>query len=253
MNTPARLFHLAPFAAIGLCSCSIHQSTSAVRPISLVEGTRYEVRKAVSAGDTFKPHLMTSYFFVVESPHPPMLAAAAPSASPVAMVSAAAIERRPGVRTTAYTHSESDHLQYGHLTANGTFLKYGSVRSAAADWSRYPVGTRFRISGQPGVVYEVDDYGSALVGTGTIDLYKPSRSQMNEWGVRHVDIEVVRWGSWDRSLRLMQNRRGYSHVRQMYSDIQRRLSQLPSKTSTTPVTAMNEPGIVLPVGMSPST
>lgn len=38
------------------------------------------------------------------------------------------------VRTTAYTHSESDHIVYGAKSAVGTDLKYGTVRSAAADW-----------------------------------------------------------------------------------------------------------------------
>src|SRR6188768_426900 len=75
--------------------------------------------------------------------------------------------RITSVRTTAYTHSESDHIQYGARTAVGTPLKYGSVRSAAADWSVYPVGTIFQIEGSP-YIYQVDDYGSALVGTNTI-------------------------------------------------------------------------------------
>lgn len=74
------------------------------------------------------------------------------------------------VRTTAYTHTEADHIEYSNKTAIGTRLKYYSgVRSAAADWSKYPVGTRFQIVGQPGVTYEIDDYGSALVGKNTID------------------------------------------------------------------------------------
>ena len=82
-------------------------------------------------------------------------------------------QRTRVVRTTAYTHSERDHLAYGPRNAVGTALKYtSSVRSAAADWSVYPLGTTFRIKGQP-YLYVVDDYGSALVGTGTIDIYQP--------------------------------------------------------------------------------
>ena len=81
------------------------------------------------------------------------------------------------VRTTAYTHSESDHIIYGARTAVGSNLKYGNVRSAAADWSVYPVGTIFQIEGLP-YVYQVVDYGSALVGTNTIDLYKPDKASM---------------------------------------------------------------------------
>ena len=46
--------------------------------------------------------------------------------------------------------------------------------SAAADWSRFPLGTRFQIVGTQDR-YVIDDYGGALVGTNTIDLYKTSR------------------------------------------------------------------------------
>lgn len=126
------------------------------------------------------------------------------------------------VRTTAYTHSERDHLKYGRRSALGTRLRFGSVRSAAADWSRYPVGTQFRIAGQPGIVYEVDDYGGALVGTGTIDLYKPTFSAMNRWGVRHVDIEVIQWGSFARSLKVLKPRTKWSHVRRMVQSIRKK-------------------------------
>ena len=124
-------------------------------------------------------------------------------------------QRITSVRTTAYTHTESDHIQYGARTAVGTALKYGQVRSAAADWSIYPVGTVFQIQGDP-ALYIVDDYGSALVGTGTIDLYKPSRTAMNGWGVRHVNITVLRWGSFVKSLAILKPR-AYkaSHVREM--------------------------------------
>ena len=148
-------------------------------------------------------------------------------------------QRTRVVRTTAYTHSERDHLAYGPRNAVGTALKYtSSVRSAAADWSVYPLGTTFRIKGQP-YLYVVDDYGSALVGTGTIDLYKPSRGQMNAWGVRHVDIEVLEWGSFERSRSYLQGRTRYPHVRQMFFDIQRRLGGSGSSNRDLPITAMN--------------
>lgn len=121
------------------------------------------------------------------------------------------------VRTTAYTHTEADHIQYSNKTALGTRLKYYSgVRSAAADWSKFPVGTRFQIVGVPGVIYEIDDYGSALVGKETIDLYKPSRAKMNEWGARDVKIQIVRWGSYHRSKEILKDRTSHSHVRKMY-------------------------------------
>ena len=126
------------------------------------------------------------------------------------------------VRTTAYTHNERDHVKYGRKSALGTRLRFGSVRSAAADWSRYPVGTQFRIKDKPGILYEVDDYGGALVGTGTIDLYKPTFSAMNRWGVRHVDIEVVKWGSFAESLKVLKPRTKWSHIRSMIASIQKK-------------------------------
>lgn len=235
---------LKPFAALTLVllpACTLPKSLT-FKSEKLESGKRYEVRKAVAAGEAFKPSLMTSYFFVMDAPQPPLLAAMRPSVSQL-----------PNVRTTAYCHDESDHIAYGHLNAEGTFLKYGSLRSAAADWSRYPVGTRFRIASEPGVVYEVDDYGSALVGTGTIDLYRPTQGLMNQWGVRNVDIEVLQWGSFERSQQLLQGRTRYPHVRQMFDGIQRRLGVQPAlSTRMTPVTAMAEPAKVTTPGLSPS-
>jgi 3D (Asp-Asp-Asp) domain-containing protein len=120
-----------------------------------------------------------------------------------------------GVKTTAYTHSESDHIGYGARTAAGTQLRTGQVRSAAADWSVFPLGTVFRINGDS-TVYVVDDYGSALVGTRTIDLYKPTRDAMNRWGRRTVSIEILKWGSWSKSLAVLKPRATKArHVREM--------------------------------------
>ncbi len=124
------------------------------------------------------------------------------------------------VKTTAYTHTESDHIAYGAKSAVGGNLKYGAVRSAAADWSVYPVGTEFKIEGEP-YTYQVDDYGSALVGTKTIDLYRPSKSEMNQWGARHVNIQVTKWGSFEESLAIMKPRENKKpHIHEMISEIQ---------------------------------
>ena len=128
--------------------------------------------------------------------------------------------RIASVKTTAYTHSESDHIVYGAKSAVGTPLKYGNVNSAAADWSVYPVGTVFKIEGQPGV-YQVDDYGSALVGTNTIDLYRPSKGSMNQWGSRKVNIQVIKWGSFRKSLSIMADRQKNGHIRRMVDRIKR--------------------------------
>jgi 3D (Asp-Asp-Asp) domain-containing protein len=129
-----------------------------------------------------------------------------------------------GVRTTAYTHSESDHLQYGARTAVGTQLMHGQVRSAAADWSVFPMGTVFQIAGDANL-YVVDDYGSALVGTRTIDLYKPTTSSMNLWGTRTVTIHILKWGSYTKSLAILKPRAlKASHVREMVSRLVKRVT-----------------------------
>ncbi|MCP5532517.1 MAG: 3D domain-containing protein [Akkermansiaceae bacterium] len=135
-------------------------------------------------------------------------------------------ERRRVVRTTAYTCSEDDHLIYGSKNATGTQLRYNNrVRSAAADWSFYPVGTTFRIKGMP-YLYVVDDYGSALTGTGTIDIYKPTKDVMNLWGRRTVEVNIVQWGSFTRSAELLSQRQKFSHCRQMLSNIIRQKPEL---------------------------
>lgn len=127
------------------------------------------------------------------------------------------------IRTTAYTHTESDHLKYGRANAIGTQLKYGSdVRSAAADWSKFPVGTKFKIEGDP-ATYEIDDYGGALVGKEVIDIYKPTKSAMRAWGAKHVEIEVIEWGCFEESLKILAPRARYAkHVARMVSELKKR-------------------------------
>lgn len=136
------------------------------------------------------------------------------------------------VRTTAYTCSEDDHIQYGSMNAAGTPLRYTDrVRSAAADWAFYPVGTVFRIKGMQ-QLFVVDDYGSALTGTGTIDIYTPSKAHMAAWGRRNVEISVVQWGSMARSAELLSKRQSFSHCKQMYAAIQRMTGGATSATAS---------------------
>lgn len=123
------------------------------------------------------------------------------------------------IRTTAYTHTESDHRRYSNLTALGTPLRSGPlVHSAAADWARWPCGTMFRIRAT-GEIYEVDDYGFALSGVNTIDLYKPTKREMREWGVRRVTIEILKWGDPWASYRKMIRVRTCRHIKRMMNEI----------------------------------
>jgi 3D (Asp-Asp-Asp) domain-containing protein len=129
------------------------------------------------------------------------------------------MRRMSHVRTTAYTRGESG----GRRNALGQSLSGKHCMSAASDWSRFPLGTRFRITGTKDE-YIIDDYGTALIGTNTIDLYKPSRLEMKRWGVRHVDIDIVQWGSEEESLKVLGPRKKHRYVRQMVGALQKKKS-----------------------------
>ncbi len=190
------------------------------------------------------------------------------------------------MRTTAYTHTESDHREYTNHNALGGQLQAASapirraeyvakalpvgggnsamstdyqsgssinssiylaprkqtvtkwvktkhgrkkvivteyvrptIGSAAADWSRWPAGTIFRII-STGQIYKVEDYGWALAGRNTIDLYFASRRDMNDWGVRSEPIQILRWGDPQQSLQVLQGRQSYKHIRRMVLELQ---------------------------------
>ncbi len=164
------------------------------------------------------------------------------------------------VRTTAYTHTEADHRKYGDLTALGTELHaagrstvpralpigaaqddgaYQNVAyvtrsqpftlggyptdqiygSAAADWSRWPAGTIFRIV-STGQLYRVEDYGWALAGRNTIDLYMATPRDMNGWGVRQEAIEIVHWGDPQASLQKLAPHTKFRHIKRMVLELE---------------------------------
>jgi len=128
------------------------------------------------------------------------------------------------VKTTAYSHLEADSLKYGVASAEGGDLKYGNYRSAAADWSVFPLGTVFKIEGLPWT-YRIDDYGKALVGTKTIDLYKPDMAGISDWGTRNVNIRLLKWGSYAQSYNILKERTKHGHVRAMVQSIQKKHSR----------------------------
>jgi 3D (Asp-Asp-Asp) domain-containing protein len=194
------------------------------------------------------------------------------------------------VRTTAYTHTESDHREYGNRNALGGELqaagppihraevarraipvdgapravpvdqtgsysprlqpfsreetrtvtrttKRGAktsrnmkravvvskprVGSAAADWSRWPMGTTFRLL-STSQIYRVEDYGWALAGRNTIDLYMPNQREMNSWGVRQEPIQILQWGDPQESLRFLRRHQDYRHIKRMVLELEGR-------------------------------
>jgi 3D (Asp-Asp-Asp) domain-containing protein len=195
------------------------------------------------------------------------------------------------VRTTAYTHTESDHLEYSNHNALGGELhaadppihraevvtratlayevpravpveetashsaqlqpfsmeetrtvtrtsKHGAktprsvkravvvsrppqIGSAAADWSRWPVGTVFRLV-STGQSYRVEDYGWALSGRNTIDLYMANQREMNSWGARQETIEILQWGDPEESLQFLRRHQDYRHIKRMVLELEGR-------------------------------
>jgi len=195
------------------------------------------------------------------------------------------------VRTTAYTHTESDHRQYGNRNAlggelraadpaihraevvtratlayegpraipvdeNGSYSpplqrfsmkerrtvtrtakrpakptrnvkravavsKSPQIGSAAADWSRWPAGTVFRLL-STGQNYRVEDYGWALSGRNTIDLYMANQREMNSWGARQETIEVLKWGNPQESLQFLRRHQDYRHIKRMVLELEGR-------------------------------
>lgn len=181
------------------------------------------------------------------------------------------------VRTTAYTHTESDHVAYGPRNALGGLLQPASIPrgradisspffpmaesapavrnytiglttrpkkstskkssrdkktakrskksapfsigSAAADWSRWPLGTKFQIV-STGQIYQIDDYGWALSGRNTIDLYMGSRGDMNRWGVRNEPIKILQWGDATKSMAILERRQEHKHIHRMVLELQ---------------------------------
>jgi 3D (Asp-Asp-Asp) domain-containing protein len=198
------------------------------------------------------------------------------------------------VRTTAYTHTESDHRQYSNRNALGGELRAagppihraeavpralpayevpralpvdestdtevhsvsysppvqpfsrsgrrttraartkmgrsaspGRARlpgSAAADWSRWPAGTVFRLL-STGQTYRVEDYGWALSGRNTIDLYMANQREMNSWGAREETIQVLQWGDPEESLQFLRSHQNYKHIKRMVLELEGRHNQ----------------------------
>ena len=134
------------------------------------------------------------------------------------VINAAGPQGQREVRTTAYIGSRHGAAK----TANGSHLKSSHFNSAAADWSRFPLGTKFNVCGTD-KMYVVDDYGPALVGTNKIDLYMPSRREMHHWGVRKVTINIIEPGSYDRSLALLKPRKHVPYVRRMVKILEEKI------------------------------
>lgn len=118
------------------------------------------------------------------------------------------------VTATAYSCGAKCNGVWSGRNAIGGRLKSGAVNSAASDWSRIPLGTKFRVV-ETGKVYVVDDYGSAMVGKNKVDLFHTNYRDVYRWGVRQVTLEIIEWGCPEESLTVLKPRVRAPHVRRM--------------------------------------
>ena len=118
-------------------------------------------------------------------------------------------------------HAQTGAAFYKDKTVNyivatapgGGYDTYG--RLVSEYMQKYLPGSTFLVKNVPGAGH--------LVGTNTIDLFKNSRLEMKRWGVRHVDIDILQWGSDQQSLKILGPRAKHKKVRRM-------LAALNSKT-----------------------
>ena len=87
--------------------------------------------------------------------------------------------------------------------------------------------------------YVIDDYGNALVGTDTIDLYKTTRSDVRNWGVRYVDIDILQWGSEEESLKVLAPRCKHNCVRKMVAALEKKKGKTVAQNTPRRTSASN--------------
>ena len=130
------------------------------------------------------------------------------------------MEQTPTTRTTVATTTRVTKTSRGAKRAVAV-SRAPRIGSAAADWSRWPMGTTFRLL-STGQIYRVEDYGWALAGRNTIDLYMANRGDMNSWGARQEPIQVLHWGDPQQSLQFLQSHTDYKHIKRMVLELQGR-------------------------------
>jgi len=123
-------------------------------------------------------------------------------------------ERRTVTRTTKRTTKTTRSVKRAVAVSRPP-----QIGSAAADWSRWPAGTVFRLL-STGQNYRVEDYGWALSGRNTIDLYMANQREMNSWGARQETIQVLKWGDPQESLQFLRSHQNYRHIKRMVLELE---------------------------------
>ena len=125
------------------------------------------------------------------------------------------------VTTTRVTKTTATTTVRGAKRAVAISKSPPRIGSAAADWSRWPMGTTFRLL-STGQMYRVEDYGWALSGRNTIDLYMANQRDMNTWGARQEPIQVLHWGDPQESLQFLRGHQDYKHIKRMVLELEGR-------------------------------
>jgi 3D (Asp-Asp-Asp) domain-containing protein len=123
--------------------------------------------------------------------------------------------------TTITTTTTRRVIKTSRTAKRAVVVRPPKIGSAAADWSRWPLGTTFRLL-STGQMYRVEDYGWALSGRNTIDLYMANQRDMNSWGARQEPIQILRWGDSQQSLQFLQSHQDYKHIRRMVLELEGR-------------------------------
>ncbi len=153
------------------------------------------------------------------------------------------------VHTTAYTHTESDHLQFTNHNALGGELQAAGPPIHRAENTRSPIELDYRVATytpapQPFLMSDEETKSKrvvrkatavttttttattrtvktwALAGRNTIDLYMATQAEMNAWGARQEPIQILRWGDSEESLRHLLPHQDYRHIRRMVLELQ---------------------------------
>jgi 3D (Asp-Asp-Asp) domain-containing protein len=167
----------------------IHRAENVLRAIPVFESDDVEVRRVSNAGVILQPFSMDE------------------------------------ARTTNRVKTTTRVTKTTRLVKRATAVaKAPVIGSAAADWSRWPMGTTFRLL-STGQMYRVDDYGWALSGRNTIDLYMANSRDMNTWGARQETVQILQWGDPQQSLQFLQSHQDYKHIKRMVLELEGRHQQ----------------------------
>jgi 3D (Asp-Asp-Asp) domain-containing protein len=100
------------------------------------------------------------------------------------------------VKTTAYSNDDYSinvPAWRDQRTATNKHVKRGMI---AADWRLFPPGTRIYVPGYGEAV--VEDRGGAVKGY-HLDLFVDTYKEARKWGVRNMDVYVIKMGSSDKT------------------------------------------------------